>query len=245
MLILSLALTLPAAIALLSGGFHTAEENLTKNRTITAFLNPQLSDGDARQLAGNLAGNKKILSAALSATQIRGKEVLTIDIQPTAILGRTELDNIVSELDSHSHVDYVDADTTWLEQNINAVNTTKSLAMISTILNVLLTTILVFSMTKIDLRRRQPDRIVLNQMGISRSTLQRPQLWRSLLLALAAVSVATGLAWAALELASRLEDMSTYQVIIPASLSLERIIWLPFIAALTCVLSVKLLHKER
>lgn len=243
MLILSLALTLPAAIALLSGGFHTAEKNLALNRTITAFINPQLSDTDARQLASNLANNKEIQSATLSATQIRGKEVLTIDIRPTAILDRTELNNIVSELGTNTHVDYVDADTAWLEQNIKAVSTTKSLAMISALLTVLLTIALVFSMIKIDLSRQQPDRNVLNQMGVSRSTLQRPQLLRSLLLALAAVSLAAGLAWTALELVFELEDMSTYRAIIPASLRLERIIWLPITAVLTCVLSVKILHK--
>ena len=244
-LILSLALTLPVAIAILSGGFHAAEENLAQNRAITAFLNPQLSDSDARQLASTLAGNTRVQSAALAATQIRGKELKTIDIQPTTALGPAELDNMVRELGSHSSVDYVDADPTWLAKNINAANTTKSLATMSAVVTVLLTILLIFTITRTDLRRKQPDRMVLNQMGVSRSTLVRPQLMRSLMLTLISVGLATFLTWGALTLISMIDDMSIYQKILPDSLPLQRIAWLLVIAALTCFSSVKLLFGNR
>jgi len=85
-LIFALVLTLPVAITLLSAGFTTAVENLAQNRTITVFLNPNLTNNDAQQLATTLAANAEIQSTNLAALQIRNREVLAIDIQPTATL---------------------------------------------------------------------------------------------------------------------------------------------------------------
>jgi len=242
-LIFALVLTLPVAITLLSAGFTTAVENLAQNRTISVFLNPNLTNNDAQQLATTLAANAEIQSTNLAALQIRNREVLAIDIQPTATLQADELAKIVTSLSSHSQVDYVDADIAWLQKNISAVRTTRSLTNLSGALAVILTIVLVFAITCIDLRRRQPDCHVLNQMGVSRSTLMRPLLIRSLLLTMIALSIGTLLASGALALLYTLGDISTNWRL-PNSLPLQWLILLPVIAGCSCYVSVKLLCKR-
>jgi len=243
-LIFALVLTVPVAITLLSAGFTTAVENLAQNRTITVFLNPNLANNDAQLLATTLAANAEIQSTNLAALRIRNKEVLAIDIQPTATLQADGLAKIVSSLSSHSQVDYVDADIAWLQKNISAVRTTKSLNNLSEALAVILTIVLVIAITCIDLRRRQPDYHVLNQMGVSRSTLLRPLLLRSLLLTMIALSIGTVLVYGALASLYALSDISSYWRVQPDSPPLQWLIWLPVIAGCSCYLSVNILCKR-
>lgn len=242
--LLSLALTLPAAIAMMSDSFSAAQQNLVENRHITVFLKPQLSNTDARQLTTTLAANEKVRSAVLAPTFLQSAEVMTIDIQPSSDLTQSHINTIVTELTSHPGIDYVDSDTMWMEQNINAVETTKKLATLTSVLASVLTGVLISILIYFDLTRQQSERVILNQMGASRSLLTRQLLIRSLLLTLMAIGAGILLAWGILFLLSNIGDMSSFSRILPVSLPEKQLLWLTIVAGLSCFASVKLLGKR-
>jgi len=64
-IVCTVLLTLPAAVAIFSSSFKAAEENLLENRHITVFLNTKVSIDSASQLATTLATNQYIHTAEL------------------------------------------------------------------------------------------------------------------------------------------------------------------------------------
>ncbi len=243
-LIFALVLTLPTTFAILSGSFVSAEENLLQNRHITVFLNPRVSETDAQLLATNLTTNKQIISSAVTPMIIQESELLTVDIQPSTNLSIEQLNHIVRELNSHSSVDFVDVDATWLQENVLAIETTRKLAFLGSVVAALITSLLAYGITRADLMRHHAEYRVLNQMGASHSTVLRPVLLRSLLLALFAVALATLLAWSAIKIAPHLVDISPYKALFPTSAPVIQLLSLILITVVSCTLTVYLLGKK-
>ncbi len=242
--ICALILTLPATFAIWSGSFASAEKNLLQSRHITVFLNPRVSNTDAKLLATNLATNKRIIAAVVAPLTIQGTEISTLNIQPSTNLSNEDLSVITRELNSHSSVDFVDADATWLQSNVHAIETTKKLAIAGSILASLVAALLVFGITRADLMRHQAEYRVLNQMGASHSTVLRPVLLRSLLLTSFALCLASLLAWGTVETAAHLVDISSYKRLIPNSLPVIQLLSLILVAFISSVLTVNLLGKK-
>ena len=243
-LICTLAFTLPATIAIFSASFKAAEQNLLNSRNISVFLNEKIDLNNASQLAKTLASNQHILSAELTPIAIQDRDILTIDIQPATTLNKIQLDNIVQELNSHTSVDFVAADSSWLQQNMEAINKTRKFAWLSLAFAVPITMALAYLISFTDLIRQKPELKVLNQMGASRLTLLKPLLLRSLTLTLLALGVATLLAWTLIELLPYIADISTYSQIFPSSLPLRQIVSLSLIAILSSFLTVGILGKK-
>ncbi len=240
----ALALTIPATMAIFSNSLKTAEANLQKNRQITVFMDSQVTTTDASILANNLALNKGVKSTTVDTLTIQRKEILTITLQPSLTLNSNDLDFMVKELNSHPTVDFVDADAAWLQQNVAAIKTTKALGILSVVLTALVTSLLAYGITCTDLLRQQTEYRVLNQMGASRSTMLRPYLLRSLLLATVAICTAILLAWGLTITLSFLVDTSTYTGILPASMPLIQMLSLIFIAVFSTIMTVLLVEKR-
>lgn len=243
-IIFALALAFPALIALLSGSLKSAENNLLENRHITVFLSPQVSDDEAINLAGNLAANTYIKRTAVSPITVSGTVLLTVDIQPGIKLNNAELGIMVNELNSHPSVEFVDADSAWLQDNLAAVKTTKTLALAGGILTALLTAALAFAVSYFDLLRYRPEYQTLNQLGASSSTVMKPLLLRTLLLASAAVSIGTLLAFGFIKILPVFIDMSTYGAIFPNTTPVIHLLPLIVVATLSSLLAVKLVGRK-
>jgi len=243
-LICALALTLPAAIAIFSASFKAAERNLLESRTISVFLSENINLSNAAQLAKVLASNQYILTAKLTPVAIQDSDILTIDIQPSATLSNTQLDNIVAELNSHTSVDFVAADSIWLEQNVEAINTARKFGWLSIAITVPITMVLAYLISFTDLIRQKPELKVLHQMGASRNMLLKPLMLRSLTLTILALVVATLLAWSAIEILPHVYDISTYNQIIPRSIPILQIVSLGFIAIFSSFLTVGFMSQK-
>ena len=239
-----LALTLPAAIAIFSASFKAAEENLLESRNISVFLNTQINFDDATQLAKVLAGNQHILTAELNPVAIQDSEILTIDIQPSAALDKARLDNIVDELNGYTSVDFVAADSIWLQQNVEAINTTRKFAWLSIAITIPITMVLAYLISFTDLIRQKPELKVLQQMGASRVTLFKPLMLRSLTLTVMALGVATLLAWGFIEILPVIGDISTYKQILPHTFPVWQIVSLGLAAICSSLLAVGLFSRK-
>jgi len=242
-LICTLALALPA-IAIFSASFKAAEENLLNSRNISVFLNDKIDLNKATQLAKTLASNQHILTAKLTPVEVQDSDILTVDIQPSASLNKTQLDNIVAELNSNTSVDFVAADSIWLQENVEAINTTRKFGWLSFAIAIPITMMLAFLISFSDLIRQKPELKVLHQMGASRIMLLKPLVLRSLTLTILALGLATMLAWGAIELLPHIDVMSTYSQIFPHTLPFHQILSLSFIAILSSFLIVSLLGKN-
>lgn len=243
-IVCTVLLTLPAAVAIFSSSFKAAEENLLENRHITVFLNTKVSIDSASQLATTLATNQYIHTAELTPVAIQDSDILTIDIQPSASLNKAHLDNIVSELNSHTSVDFVAADSSWLQRNVDAINTTKKLAWLSISVTALITMLLACLITGVDLRRQKTEMQVLHQMGASHATLLKPLMLRCLILTVIALGVGTLLAWGFITILSYLDDLSSYKQVLPRSIPAQHLASLLIIALFSSLLTVKLLGKK-
>lgn len=243
-LICALALTLPACFAIFSASFKAAADNLLENRHITVFLNARVNEATATQLASTLATNQHIRTAEFSPVSIPAGQVLTIDIQPSTSLDQTQLDSIVAELNSHSSVDFVAADSAWLQRNGNAIEATKQFGWLSVGVTVLITMILAFALTRIDLLWQKPELAVLQQMGASKRTALRPLILRSLLLTTVAIVVGTMLAWTLIAALPHIGDMSSYRRILPDYLPIKNVTLLILIALASSFLTIKLQERS-
>ncbi len=243
-LICAIALTLPTTIAIFSASFKAAEQNLLNSRNISVFLNEKISLNNASQLAKTLASNQHILTAELTPVAIQDRDILTIDIQPATTLNKIQLDNIVKELNSHTLVDFVAADSSWLQQNVEAINQTRKFAWLSLAVAAPITMVLAYLISFTDLIRQKAELKVLNQMGASRLTLLKPLLLRSLTLTLLALGVAALLAWGLIEILPHLADISTYSQVFPRSLPFQQIVLLGLIAVFSSCLTVGILGRK-
>ena len=244
LLLYVLALLLPITIAIFSTSFDSAEKNLLLNRNISIFLNPAIPDSEAQMMASSLAANEHIRSAAAVQMNIRGNDVMTINIQPAEKLLQGDLDKIVHEFSNHPSVDFVDTDATWLKENQNAINTARSLAWISTIVAAAITAALAFAITSKDLLRHRNHLSVLNQMGASHSTVLRPYFLRGIILVLAALVSVSSTVWVATNVVYHFIDMSTYSEVFPTSLPIGQILSLTFLALSGCTLTGVIFSKK-
>ena len=244
MVVCALALTLPAAIAIFSASFKAVEKNLLESRNISVFLNEKINLNEATQLAKTLAGSQHILAAELTPVEIQEREILTIDIRPSITLNKAQLDNIVAELNSHISVDFVAADPTWLQQNVQAIKTTRKYSWLSIAITVPVTMLLVYLMSLTDLNQRKPELKVLRQMGASRFILLKPLLLRSLTLTILALTAAVLLVWSVIEILPHIADISTYYQIFPRSFPVLEIVSLSFIAILSSFLAIGLFGRK-
>lgn len=242
-LILALTLTIPTGIIIVSSGFISAEKNLLDSRQVTVFLTGNNSS-EASQLSEILADSRHITSAELRPVDLLDKKVMAIDIQPAATLDRAQLQFIVDELTSHTSVDYVAADQLWLERNVEAIEATRKLRLISIALAALFTAAIVYLLVRFDLPRQKSDHSVLLQMGASRRTMLKPLLMRSILLTFTACVIGTLLASGIIAALPHLVDMSTYKEILPRSFPVTRIVSLIFLAIMSGYVTVRLLAKQ-
>ncbi len=243
-LILALALSIPATIAILSSSFTSAEENLLDSRHLTVFLAPG-NDNEVSQLAKTLAANKYITATELRPIDLQNKEVMALDVHPAMTLDKTQLSFIINELNSHTLVDYVAADLTWLERNVEAVEAARKLRLASMIAAGLFTSIIVFLLTCSDLPRQHSELRALTQMGASQKMLQKPLLLRSMLLALAAGITGTLLAWISIANLPNLVEMSTYEQILPRSFPAASMVSIVLLGIFCSIMTVRLLGKVR
>ena len=244
LLLYALALLLPITIALFSTSFDSAEKNLLLNRNISIFLNPAIPDSEAQIMASSLAANEHIHSAAVAQMNIRGSNVMSINIQPAEKLLQDDLDKIVYEFNNHPAIEFVDADAAWLEENQYAVNTSRSLAWASTIAAALITIAVAFVITSKDLLHHRSQLSVLNQMGASHSTVLRPYFLRGAVLVMFALAVALLAVWITTTVAYQKFDISTYIGVFPTSLPLGQIVSLILLALSGCALTGVIFGKN-
>lgn len=242
-IICAIALSVPAAIAILSAAFKNAETNLLDTRHITVFLSSTDTEA-ATAFADTLDANQHISSATVVPVSAGSLEVLTIDIQPAVTLDTAQLENIVTELNSHTSVDFVAADAAWLQRNVEAINTTRTFGWISIAATALATMALCWLITTSDLKRHQPELQVLNLMGASRKTLLKPLMLRCILLSLLAITLGTLLAWGIIALTPFIVDLTTYQSLIPRSFPTNQLIFLLLVAILTSFLTLKVTRRK-
>lgn len=241
-LLLVLALAIPATIAIVSQGLHSASENLLASRTITVFVASK-HGSEALRLAETLAANSHIRTAVPRSINLQNKTLLAIDVQPSETLNKNQLNVIVDELNSHTSVDYVVADEAWLDRNINAVGIAKILRIVSLVTAALATSVPVFLLTRANLPLQQSEASVLQQIGASRKMVLKPLIIRCTLLGFFAAGVGILLAWTMVTSLPNIIDMSTYQLILPDSFPAVRLISLLALAILSSVMTVKLFLK--
>lgn len=242
--ILALCLSIPASIAIMSSGFITAEKNLLDSRHVTVFLN-ESSGSNATQLAKTLAENKHILAADLRTVDLQHRSVLVLDVHPAATLDKANLGFIVEELNSHTMVDYVAADLSWLERNVKAIETARTMRWAAIGIALLVTGVFVAVMTRTDLPRMDSELRALRQLGASQSVLLKPLLLRSALLTLAAAVIGTLLAWSIIAILPSSVDMSTYERILPRSFPTEVMVSLVLVSVICSYFTVRLFTKIR
>ena len=242
-LLLVLALTLPATIAIISQSLHSAGENLLTSRNITVFLGSE-QNLDAAQLAETLAANSHVHAAVPRLVDLQYKTVMAIDVQPAETLNNNQLNFIVNELNSHTSVDYVVADEAWLDRNTNAVSTTKTLRIAGIFVAALATSLLVYLLMRSELPKQRSEASVLHEIGASRKMVLKPLLLRGTLLAFFSATIGIVLAWAIVSGLPKLIDMSTYESLLPDSFPAIKMMSLLALAIFSSVVTIKLFVKN-
>ncbi len=233
--LLALALSLPAAMAFFATGLKSAETNLINSRQITLFLT-DISQPRALALSRTLTSNKNIRSAELKWVDLNSQNIPTIDVHPANTLSHAQLTTMKQELESLTSAEFVATNQSWLERNYLAIENTRKLWWLSIAFAALATMALTALLTRLDLPKQRSEMIALRQMGASGVVLLKPLVWRYVLLSATTVAIGTGVAWGILAVVNQYVDTSTYRHVLPDTLPVSWLAWMVALAAGSSVL---------
>lgn len=247
-LLLALTLTLPAIVLSASTTLNTASQNLEDSRHISVFISNALDATKIEELATTLKARQEFSSATVLDDQLVSN-LLThptpaIDLPHLLELGlakqvtSNELTLIISEISTLPGIEFVDANTTQLDEHTEAARMSGILSLATGLLALTLTIIMVAHLTRRDIRSQQRYLAVMNQQGASLSTIRMPFYYRSITFVAIGAFFGTFTCWLGLIYAPTIVDLSTIVNVLPDSFSVVQLAAFLLISLSTSLLAV-------
>lgn len=193
---LTLLLVMPAGTLLVAQGLQNASENLKQARRITVFLTPETSS-TAIELAATLTRNQRIDRVTLIDTSTFSTVTLApgsshptapalLEVVPVSHLDNDSISSLAAHLQGLTGIDFVDLDTSRLQENESAFKVLTSMARFSNIAALLIAAIFTLLVSRRDIHNNQKSITLMRQIGATDTAVRRPYLYRSLLLGIMA-----------------------------------------------------------
>lgn len=196
-LVIAIALALPASFQLLVKNAHQASGNLEATNRISLFLKPELANEVGRKIAEKLAQHPKIAQARLITKEAGLKEFqefsgfgdalqaldfnplpAVVSITPKDSLEKPEdVEKLVAELKTIAEADIVQVDTEWMRKlHAMLAFAQRGIAVLGALLS-LAVLFIVGNTIRLELQHRSEEIAVTKLMGATDRFIRRPFLY--------------------------------------------------------------------
>lgn len=199
-LVIAIALALPASFQVLVKNAQRAESDLETTNVISVYLKPGVGNDAARKIADKLRGQPQIAEAKLITKEAGLKEfqqysgfgeaLQALDFNPLpavitirpkdSLIAAEDVEKLLKELRSVPEADFVQADTEWMNK-LKAILAIaeRSVGVLSVLLGIAVL-LIVGNTIRLELQHRHEEIVVAKLMGAGDGFIRRPFLYTGL-----------------------------------------------------------------
>jgi hypothetical protein len=228
--VLTTVLLIPVVMVLLAMASTNAATNLETRRLVSAFVaNAEMRTDSLKQSVLRIPGVEQI-----NVLPAIGNIPPILEVTPAPSLTLTDIEEMVSKMQSTGAFSFVNADKNLLRQNISGSDKARSLALVLFLMALVTAALICLVVVKREIFRKNSAAINLKrQLGATLAAITRPYVLRAAALTALAVSLAAIVVTVFYKILHTYVDISSYSGILKDSIPVRNLL----ILAIVCIIT--------